>query len=122
MWTLGFVSEELEHLVTVLSNSEGLRHKLGIAYEDIRLVPSSALLYEIDKLELELGQDPPEKSSEGVYQMATDSSATKPTSISEEMENESLSLKGALWTNHSLSGTMYSTRGTSVLNEPAFDI
>ncbi len=44
-WKLGFVEEAMEHKVIVTTNSQGRGH---IAYEDIRMVPSTALLYEIE--------------------------------------------------------------------------
>ncbi len=63
-------------------NSQGRGHKLGIAYEDIGLVPSSASLYRIYKVELELAKEAPEKTSQVVDQTATGSRAKGPTPIS----------------------------------------
>ncbi len=68
-----------------MNNSEGAEKTLGTAYRDIRLVPSSALLCE-NKLEHKIARLRPEKTSQSVDTMYTDSSATKLTSISEEME------------------------------------
>ncbi len=45
-----FVDEAREHIVIVTKNSIWRRHKLRVAYEDIRLVQSSELLYEIEQL------------------------------------------------------------------------
>ncbi len=53
-WKKGFVDEAREHIVIVTTNSHRRGHQLRIAYEDIRLVPSSELLYELEQLELEL--------------------------------------------------------------------
>ncbi len=54
IWKLGFVEEAMEHKVIVTTNSQGREH---IAYEDIRMVPLTALPYEIEQLELRLPED-----------------------------------------------------------------
>ncbi len=54
-WNKGFVDEAREHIVIVTTNSQRRRHKLRIAFDDIRLVPSSELLYELEQLELRIG-------------------------------------------------------------------
>ncbi len=48
-WKLGFVSKAHAHLVSITTKSDGRGHKNAIAYEYIRLVPSSALLYELQQ-------------------------------------------------------------------------
>ncbi len=45
-WKLGCVWKADEHIVSITTKSDDRGHKMAIAYEDIRLVPSSALLYE----------------------------------------------------------------------------
>ncbi len=51
-WKKGFVDEARDHIVTVTTNPRGSGHKLCIAYEHIRLVPSSASFYDLEGLEL----------------------------------------------------------------------
>ncbi len=51
-WKKGSVDEAREHIVIATTNSHGRGHKLCIAFEDIRLVPSSELLCELEPLEL----------------------------------------------------------------------
>ncbi len=53
-WKLGFVAESQDHMVSIMTNSQGRGHRLKVAYEDIRLVPKSALLYDLQQLEPEL--------------------------------------------------------------------
>ncbi len=53
-WKLGFVPEAQDHMVSIMTNSQGRGHRLKVAYEDIRLVPKSAILYDLQQLELEL--------------------------------------------------------------------
>ncbi len=61
-------------IVIVTTNSQRRRHKLRIAFDDIRLVPSSELLYELEQLELELAQDTPNETD--IDPLAMDSSSS----------------------------------------------
>ncbi len=49
-WSLGYVSEAKEHIVEVSKNSKGIGHKILVAYEDIRFVPTSSLLYDMENI------------------------------------------------------------------------
>ncbi len=53
-WNLGFVAEAQDHLVSIMTNSQRRGHRLKVGYENIRLVPKSAVLYDLQQLELEL--------------------------------------------------------------------
>ncbi len=53
----GFVDEARDHIFRVTTTPQRRGHKLRIAYEDIRLVPSSALFYDLERIEREWGTD-----------------------------------------------------------------
>ncbi len=72
----------------VFPTKSSLRHKLGISYEYIRVIPSSAFLYEMDELELQLAKNAAQKISQVIHPMATDSSGTGLTSVPEEMDHD----------------------------------
>ncbi len=91
-----FVDEALEIIVTVTTNSKGRGHRLRIAYEDIRLVPSSALPYDLDGLVLELAKDSPNTSDVDPLAMNSSSEA----SSSEETEMGTPCVESALWSFH----------------------
>ncbi len=93
-WKKGFVDEARDHIVKVTTNPRGNGHKLRIAYEDIRLVPSSALLYDLERLELELATDTLKASDVDPMAIATRSGLEE--SRSEETEKGNPSVESAL--------------------------
>ncbi len=83
-WKNGFVNEAQELIFIVMTNSHRRGHKFSSAYEDILLVPSSELLYELEQLELELAQDTPNETD--IDPLAMDSSSCSDAPSSEETE------------------------------------
>ncbi len=79
-WKKCFVEEAREHIFIVTTNSHRRGHKLRIAYEDIRLVPSSEVLYELEQLELELAQDTPNETDIDPLPWTSSSSSDAPSS------------------------------------------
>ncbi len=121
-WKLGFVAEALEHLVTVMTNSEGRGHKLGIAYEQIRWSPPQHCSTKLINLNLNwhtILQRNPRKVSIRWPRIPVQENQLQ---FLKRRKKDPPSAEAALWTNHPLSRTIYYTKGTSVLNEPAFDI
>ena len=57
-WKVGFLQETEEHFAKVTRNKSGRGKHLKIAYEDIRLFPSSSLLHELDKIDLQNPEEP----------------------------------------------------------------
>ncbi len=53
-WQKGYVVSTSDHIVVVSKNVEGRGKHLKISYEDIRLVPRSQVLQDIDEVELQL--------------------------------------------------------------------
>ncbi len=110
----------MEHIVRVTTNPKGRGRKLRIAYEDIRLVPSSAIVYDLERLELELAKDSPNASD--VDPLAMDSGSGSEASSSEETENGTLSVESALWSFHPQSRSFFSREDKTSFDEPEFDI
>ncbi len=94
-WKLGLVSKAHEHLVSIATESDGLGHKMAIAYEDIRLVPSSALLYELQQVELELSEITTGDRSVPMEVDNTTESCPEQTSTEPELSTEA-----SLWCYH----------------------
>jgi len=110
-WKSGYVFKASEHTVAITPNPKGTGAKSMVAYEDIRLMPTSPLLFEITKLELELNR--PTSHGEG--------SPIAPiidNSLSDEQSPE-----GVLWCNHPLSRSFFTNRPTKRnFDERVFDI
>ncbi len=51
------MSEANEHIVEVSKKSKYIGHKILVAYEDTRFVPTSSLLYEMENIELEINDE-----------------------------------------------------------------
>jgi len=51
-WRTGYVQETSDHVVTITTRRNGSGHKLKVAYEDIRLMPKSSLLKDLNKLDM----------------------------------------------------------------------
>ncbi len=117
-WKKGFVDEAREHIVIVTTNSHRRGHKLRIAYEDIRLVPSSELLYELEQLELELAKDTPNETD--IDPLAMDSSSSSDAPSSEEAEGTP-SVEAALWSFHPQSRSCLANESKAPFDWPEFD-
>ena len=65
VWSLGLVIETKDNIVLVTKRSSGRGYPFKIAYEDIRIVPESSLLFEIDQVQL--GFSPNVKSLTDAY-------------------------------------------------------
>ncbi len=89
------MSEAKEHIVEVSKNSKGIGHKILVAYEDIRLVPGSSLLYEMENIELEIND-----GNEKIRPLPSDDNS-EPTVISESTAH--YSEQAVLWAIHPLS-------------------
>ncbi len=116
-WKLGFVSNAQEHLVTVTSNSDGRGHKMAIAYEDIRLVPSSALLHELQKVELEIFEDT--RSAQETPMDVESAISSNPNQTLAEPEPSS---EASLWCFHPSSRSFIAQDQKQKFDEPSFDI
>ena len=53
------------HVVRVCTRADLSERSYQIAYEDVRLVPSSSLLFELDKIELRFGDVQNSEASDG---------------------------------------------------------
>ncbi len=106
-WKKSFVDEAREHTVIVTTNSHRRGHKLCIAFEDIRLVPSSEVLYEMEQLELELAKDTPNETD--IDPLVVDSSSRSDVPSSEETEGTP-SVEVALWSFHPQSRSRLQTK------------
>ena len=116
-WKLGFVSKSQDHSVEVTANSTGRGHKIAVAYEDIRLVPSSALLYELQQIELDLLK---ELSSKNPRAMDVEVSPEKDSS--QDLSKTSSQSEESLWSYNPLSRSLLAQNKKEKFNEPAFDI
>ncbi len=94
-WCLGCVSEAKEHIVEVSKNSKGIGHKIIVAYEDIRLVPTSSLLYAMENIELEINDE-----NEEIRPLLSTDDDSEPTVISESAAHYSEQV--VLWASHPL--------------------
>ncbi len=103
-----------------MTNPRGSGHNLCIAYEDIRVVPSSALLYDLEGLELELATDSSKTSD--VDPMAMDSSSGLQAMRSEETENGTPSVESALRSFHPHSRSILPRNDKTSFNGTEFDI
>ncbi len=72
------MSESKEHIVDVSKNSKAIGHKILVAYEDIRLVPTSSLLYEMENIEVEINDE-----NEEIRPLLSTDDDSEPTVISE---------------------------------------
>jgi len=110
-WKHGYVFRAEDHLVQVTSNARGAGAKSLIAYEDIRLVPSSPLLLELAKLDLEFkGHLPVSIRPEGAIGPNPEELTTHPS-------------EAALWSCHPFSRTyLAATPDETEFNESNFDI
>ncbi len=114
----GFVDEAREHIVIVTTNSHRRGHNLRIAYEDVRFVPSSELLYELEQLDLELAKGIPNETD--IDPLAMDSSSSSDSPSSEEAAGTP-SVEAALWSFHPQSRSCFANKSKTRFDWPEFD-
>ncbi len=115
-WKLGYVSDAKEHIVEVSKNSKGTVHKILVAYEDIRIVPTSSLLYEMENIELEINDE-----NEELRPLPSANDNSKPTDSSDFADEHSE--QAVLWAVHPLSRSLLSKAVTrKEFDASSFDV
>ncbi len=88
--------EAKEHIVEVSKNSQGIGHRIPVAYEDIRLLSNSSLLYEMENIELEINDE-----NEEIRPLPSTDDDSEPRLISKSAAH--YSEQAVLWASHPLS-------------------
>ena len=107
-WKSGYVQEALDHCVIITAKRNGTVHKLKVAYEDIRLVPKSPLLRELNKLDMTV------RSSENKEETESEDHEYK----DDRPVNEELTI----WSYHPRSNLFIANTSNRPFNQRSYDV